>query len=598
MNFIERYKGSYRAYFEHYQNHEAKLNKGQIIQLILAFLLMTSISAFIGVITQNIESFSYVYFSLAAILIITSLLFTYFASGYDNKKTKGIYLFPWLKWLIMFLWYQIIVLEKLYVELVSTRIILILAIYFWISIILFYFTEKKLGIKSNMISKTISTMLLLYIGHNVFLHIIPVVDITLSYVLVLISLGFALFIKHIVDNFDFKFLYFFRSKLFRLVYFTLIVSLFITLSIKPEVHQKYGFSLFNHETIFKYEVNVEKQKTFGDEQISQIIATKDYVYVKTDMQIYILDNDLVILNSFKNDEMDLIETNLGIMLIKHHDQIDDRFYFTLYEFELDGSITYYMTNYVVKQKQIYYIYFDDVGIYYLLPFHESGVGYITYYNGSNFNVFDEGFLNHSSEKHILVQEDDIIIGYNESGLFGVHRKYGTYIYGFQSLENGTDQFYIYEEIIHDFPFEPHAYGYNHTIYRTTRGLGYLYHYTFDSDILSAYLEQFLVSDKIFVNSDGSIYNINKFHVVHYDGYFNLISKHYIDGINVDHVYTIQLTDERMFYIIDNALYTTDLMHVGSYNIIQQKSPYRFIGILGFGFMFMIWKTYTIRPDQY
>jgi hypothetical protein len=603
MHFIEKYKSSYRTYFKHYQQNTIQLSKGHIGQLVLAFAWMISISVLIGIITQNIDSFLYVYFSITAILIIISLLYTYFTSGYNKQTSKTIYLIPWLKWLSMFLWYQAIISQNIYVELIPTSIILMCTVYVFMTLSLFYVTEKKLGIQSKFISKTIYSALLLYLGHNVFLYMIPVKHITLSYVLILMSMGATLMLKYVLSKLDMRYFKFLKSKGFVIGYTILIMSLYLGLLTRPDIHQKYGFALFDHETIFKYEVHIAKQRKWFHEPILQTITTDDYIYINTNYNTYMFDHDLTPHGHFDNQGMQLIETSLGVMLIEYHFQqdmrLEDRYHFTLYRFDTLGALTHYMSNYVVKQDLIYYIYFDEEGIYYLLPSHPSGFsGYITYYNGTNFNVVEDEFINDLNLNNIYIQDDDIIIGSNDSGLFGVHKRYGRYQFGYQILEDKTAQVSVYETYINDYPFYPYAYGHQHVIYRTVHGPGYLYHSTSESSISDVSLSTFLVSNKVFMQSDGSLYIVDRFSVSYYDDSFNLVSKHSIDGINVENVYDIQFTEDFMVYIIDQTIYITELSNIGSYNIIIQESTNRWFGLLGFVFMFIIWNKYTIRPDKY
>jgi len=596
MNSIERFKSSYRAYFEYYKTHKTSLNRYHFIQMIGAIFLMLSMVTMMGLVTQQLTVFLYVFVSLTVVISVTSFLYSYFSSGYNTRHLKSIYVIPWLKWMVMFLWYQGVILQNLYIKLVPTVFILLLAFYPLIALICFYGIERKLNIKSMFISKTLNTALLLYLMHNILLYIIPIRDITLSYVLVVVSIILLFMFKHFLNIFIFDTYKPFQKNLVGKSYFLLLCLLYLIVQGQPALNRVYGMQLFRHESIFRDELIIERQVTLQNDEILQMMSTPDLVYLRTQDYVYVLDHDLSIQHAFRNTTMSLLDTSRGVMLIeyqqKDQDSQDQNYYFSVYDILPDGSIKHYLAHYTNRKEGFYYIHFNEAEIFYFVPLHESGLsGTVIYYDGTKFKTTE------TYEKRVI-KTDDVYIGFDAVDIFGIHRKYGTYMWSFYTPE-GTDLRYLswYTEIEEDgYNMRPHYYGYQHTIHLVEGGIYYV-HKTSNTYIRSHYIGGFLTEFRLHLQPDGTFYLVDKHQLIVYDDAFNIVTRYKIDGMSSS-VDKTQFEETVMFYVMDDTLYKVDLEHIGSYVVIHHRTVLQWIWISGFALLCLFWKTYTLKPNAY
>ncbi len=584
MNYIEKFSSLYRAYFECSKTHQGKLSAPVIKQLVLAASMMAAISVIIGLMTAQLSSFLYVYLSTMIIIIMLSYLYVYFAYQYSKNTAKHVHLFPWLKWMNMFFLYQLLILSIYYVQLVPILIILVIAIYTGFSIVFFNFVETLLDINVSTIISSVKTALLLFIGHSAFLYIIPIRDISLSFVLIYISLCVGILIKTSINKIlNTRFITVQHHQIGILL---LIVALFtyFFIQFQPKYYvDDNEIVFFNHRKIFRNEVKVNNQYNFNQEEILQLITDDTFVYVRTHQNIHILNHDLTKIASSPYASMTLVDTNHGVMLIEYHQKSDypnfDGFPFSTYQITEEGQFMPFITFYIDVDSHINYIYFDQPEIIFFTSWFYDGE--LRYFDGLE-------YVDYGTYTPFVIENDDVYIEFNESYRYGLHRNYGMHTM-YREFINGELKILRYQEsILDEMIIFPYRYGYHHVIY--INWFNQYYHSTSESFVNRHVIKN--SDDQIFVQSDGSIISFSTENIYHYDASFNLISNYSIDGK------LPSFENNSLYFIHGFAVYQVDVNDLGTYQVKLDRNVQDSILMTVLLVLFFFWQSYKIKPDEY
>jgi len=580
MDFIEKFSSLYRAYFEYYKTHQKKLNSGIIKQLIFAAFMMIGISVIIGLMTDQISSFIYVYLSTIIITVILSYFYVYFAYLDTKNMSKHIHLFPWLKWVNMFFLYQLLILSIYYIQVVPIVIILIIAIYTGLSIIVFNFVETLLDINFQTIFKSIKTSLLLFIGHSAFLYILPIKHLTLSFLMIFISICLGVLSKTYIEKYFFTRYQLNHRNMFGILLLIAILVGYVVIQIQvmQNSNGEQVVSFFNHQEIFRDEVNIENKHTFDHEEILQLITDDTHIYVRTNQYVHILDHDLSIVESFLCESMTLVDTNHGVMLLEYHQISDypmyDGFPFSTYQIHTDGQFTPYITFYIDNDNPINYIYYDQPELILFTSLY--GDGELRYYDGNE-------YIDYGTYPPRIIKNDDIYIEFTETYRYGLHRIYGMHTLYRSNIDGDIWKVRFYDNHLSQM-ISPYFYGYNHLIYDTWNNQ--YYHLSSDSLIYNN------LGDEIYIQPDGSVFSYYLEDIYHYDSDFNLISSYYLNGK------LITFENESIFYILGSSIYKVDVSDFGSYQVILNRDVQDWIWIGALLMFFLSWQSYCIKPDAY